>query len=73
MVFWLLGSLIFYFLIVQITLTRIRESSFPAEYDISLGFNTTSPNSKHISLLLQFSPYVMTVFSVLRLRFRESR
>lgn len=56
------GSLIFYFLVVQITLTGIRESSFPAESDSSLGFNTTSPNSKHISPLLQFSACVMTAF-----------
>lgn len=65
--FWLLGSLIFYFLVganglVQITLTGKRESSFPAESDSSLGFNTTSPNSKHIFLLLQSFACVMTVF-----------
>lgn len=60
--FWLLGSLIFYFLVVQITPTGKRESSFPAEPDSSLEFNTTSPNSKHIFLLLQFCAYVMTVF-----------
>lgn len=41
---------------------RERESSFPAESDSSLGFNSTSPNSKHIFLLLQFSACVMTVF-----------
>lgn len=51
-----------FFLVLQITLTGKRESSFPAESDSSLEFNTTSPNSKHIFLLLQFSACVMTVF-----------
>lgn len=50
------------FPVVQITLTggKKRGSSFSAESASSLAFTATSPNSKHISLLLQFSPRVMT-------------
>lgn len=61
MAFWLLGS---HFLFSSRANhpdgREKRESSFPAESASSLAFTATSPNSKHIFTLLQFSPCVMT-------------
>lgn len=58
---WALVFCIFLCKVVQFTLRGKSKSSFPAYSDGSLGFNT-SPNSKHIFLLLQFFASVMTVF-----------